>query len=151
MRPRKPVPLKRGDTVRIGTTGHTIWTVNHVSSRGWELFSPAGCMRHVGPSELDMLRRTNGVPIAPTVPRITVHDHPGALAVNDLVRFDSYSGGARTRVTWVVRYLDEDLIEISSPGKSHRYLTWLDIERGKLVRANGLPIRLPEQDHSDAR
>lgn len=147
MKPRTPTPLKRGDTVRRGIAGHTIWTVKHVTGKGWEIHSPAGVVHIITPDTLDTLRRVNGVPIAYTVLRQRMHDMPGALSLDDLVRYDSSTGNVRTRKTWVVRYLDEDVIEISS-GRSTRYHTWLDIERGRLVRANGLPIPLPNgHDH----
>jgi len=142
---RKAKPLVIGDRVRIGKGGHTIWTVGWKPEDGnlWRLTSENGCVRHFNRRHTDYLRRVNGVPIPAGTARTTVTTGNGdaPLRLGDRVCYANYTGNAPSRVVWTVVYMDDDELVIQTP-KRRRYVPWLAVENGALVRPNNTPITI---------
>lgn len=143
----KPQPLKVGDRVRIGFSGHVTWTVWARTADLWTLTNEHGQPRYVHISSEDQLRRVNGVPIAPSTGVHRSCDSPHALTLNDKVRYAHPSRRpCKTATMWTVVYLDNESVEIATP-KRRRYLTWRDVEQRRIVRPDGRPIALPDGAH----
>lgn len=145
MKPCKAKPLVIGDRVRIGKGGHTIWTVGWKPEDGkmWRLTSENGCVRRFNRRHTGHLRRVNGVPIASSTPitKVSARNGDAPLQLGDRVCYANYIGSAPSRVVWTVVYMDDDELVIQTP-KRRRYVPWLAVENGLLVRPNNTPITI---------
>lgn len=133
----KPTPLKVGNRVRIGTSGHMIWTVHCGPDNGmWHLVSDKGAERYI---PQDRIRRVGGPPIAAlTIEQSSAQPRP--VAMRDKVLFTE----SKARTLWTVIEIDERELRIVTH-RTYRYVSWRAIENGKVVHANGAPIAIPAE------